>query len=91
MDDPARELTDLLERARQGCQQAARLLYERYGPAVRHAVRRRLAPSLRRHFDSADFIQSVWGSFFQPFDDATVHTVFEVNNEGGGWRPKHGS
>jgi RNA polymerase sigma factor (sigma-70 family) len=85
MDDPARELAELLERARQGCQQAARLLYERYGPAVQHAVRRRLAPSLRRHFDSADFIQSVWGSFFTspnerlfPTPDALVAFLSKV-------------
>jgi RNA polymerase sigma factor (sigma-70 family) len=64
MDELARELTDLLERARGGCPDAARLLYERYGRAVQRAVRRRLAAPLRRHFDSADFIQSVWGSFF---------------------------
>jgi RNA polymerase sigma factor (sigma-70 family) len=64
MDDPARELSDLLERARGGCPDAARLLYERFGRAVERAVRRRLARQLRRYFDSADFIQSVWGSFF---------------------------
>jgi hypothetical protein len=29
--------------------------------------------------------------FFRPFDDATVHTVFEVNDQGGRWRPKRGS
>lgn len=64
MDEGARELTELLERARRGCPAAARALYDRYGRAVQRAVRRRLARPLRRQFDSADFIQSVWASFF---------------------------
>jgi RNA polymerase sigma factor (sigma-70 family) len=40
-------------------------LVERYLPHVRAAVRRRLNPRLRARFDSADFTQNVWASFFQ--------------------------
>src|SRR5207302_1453345 len=34
------------------------------GDTLRFIIRRRLPPSLRRQFDSDDFLQSVWGSFF---------------------------
>lgn len=40
-------------------------LVERYLPHVRAAVRRRLNRRLRARFDSADFTQNVWASFFQ--------------------------
>lgn len=65
MDDHTRDLAELILRARRGCPEAARLLYDQYSQAVLRAVRRRLNNSpLRRQFDSVDFTQAVWQSFF---------------------------
>jgi RNA polymerase sigma-70 factor (ECF subfamily) len=56
---------DWLQRIRAGDGQAARELVARYEPVVRREVRARLRdPRLRRLFDSADFCQSVFASFF---------------------------
>ena len=43
---------------------AARELLARYESKVRLVVRRQLPRLLRSRFDSLDFLQSVWGSFF---------------------------
>lgn len=57
--------TDLLGRVRAGDQDAATELVRRYEPAIRRAVRFRLADSqLNRLFDSMDICQSVMASFF---------------------------
>jgi DNA-directed RNA polymerase specialized sigma24 family protein len=56
---------ELLDRARRRDEQAAAELVRRYGPALRVAVRARLADrGLRRLMDSADVYQSVLGDFF---------------------------
>ena len=56
---------DLLQRIREGDERAAQELVARYEPVVRREVRARLRdPRLRRLFDSADFCQSVFASFF---------------------------
>jgi RNA polymerase sigma factor (sigma-70 family) len=56
---------DLLQRVRAGDQEAARELVQRYEPAIRRAVRFRLADSrLARLLDSIDICQSVFVSFF---------------------------
>jgi RNA polymerase sigma-70 factor (ECF subfamily) len=39
-------------------------VYQQFGPFVRAAVRRQLHPRLRTRFDSLDFAQDVWLSFF---------------------------
>ena len=54
----------LMERARTGSAEAARALTERYEPHLLRAVRRRLNKRLRPKFDSLDFVQEVWASFF---------------------------
>jgi RNA polymerase sigma factor (sigma-70 family) len=54
-----------LERVFAGDEQAAASLLEHYGPAILHAVRKRLSKQLRAKFDSLDFVQDVWVSFFQ--------------------------
>jgi len=54
----------LLDEVRAGSQDAAWRLLELYGPHVYRVVRRHLGRSLRTRFDSADFVQSVWASFF---------------------------
>src|SRR5215218_6622730 len=56
---------DLIQRVRSGDQDAATELVRRYEPAVRRAVRIRLADTrLGRAFDSMDICQSVMASFF---------------------------
>ena len=54
----------LMERVLGGSDEAAARLLDRYGPAVLQAVRRRLSKQLRSKFDSLDFVQDVWASFF---------------------------
>lgn len=59
------ELAGFLERIRAGDDDAARELLTRYEAEVRLVVRRQLPRLLRSRFDSLDFLQSVWGSFFR--------------------------
>lgn len=59
------EFEHLLDGCRRREPGAFAALVERYLPHVRAAVRRRLSPRLRARFDSADFTQNVWASFFQ--------------------------
>jgi RNA polymerase sigma factor (sigma-70 family) len=58
------EFGPLLERVREGDEAAARQLIDSYGPHILRVVRRRLHRKLRSKFDSLDFVQSVWASFF---------------------------
>lgn len=55
----------LMEQLRQGDQDAAWTIIEIYGPHIKRVVRRDMHPRLRTRFDSADFVQSVWASFFR--------------------------
>jgi len=61
---PDDEFRRLMERARAGCPDAAKELYDRYSGPIRRAVRRRLHQRLRPQYDSLDFLQDVWASFF---------------------------
>ncbi len=67
--DPPRdgdtEIPDFLARIHAGDETAARELLTRYEAEVRLVVRRQLPRLLRSRFDSLDFLQSVWGSFFR--------------------------
>jgi RNA polymerase sigma factor (sigma-70 family) len=54
----------LVERAKAGCANARRELYETYGAAILRVVRHRLHSRMRTVFDSRDFTQDVWASFF---------------------------
>jgi RNA polymerase sigma-70 factor (ECF subfamily) len=72
-DRPQREeseLADFLKRIQEGDEGAARELLQRFEPEVRLVVRRQLPRLLRSRFDSLDFLQSVWGSFFRRMRDA---------------------
>ncbi len=72
-DRPMREdsqLADFLKRIQEGDEGAARELLQRFEPEVRLVVRRQLPRLLRSRFDSLDFLQSVWGSFFRRMRDA---------------------
>lgn len=62
-DDP-REFAGLMRRVSAGSQGAAGELVERYGAHILRIVRRRLSRQLRTKFDSGDFVQAVWASFF---------------------------
>jgi RNA polymerase sigma factor (sigma-70 family) len=67
--DPPRDeegdITGFLARIQSGDEAAARELLTRYEAEVRLVVRRQLPRLLRSRFDSLDFLQSVWGSFFR--------------------------
>jgi RNA polymerase sigma-70 factor (ECF subfamily) len=69
------ELTEFLRRIQSGDDGAARELLQRFEPEVRLVVRRQLPRLLRSRFDSLDFLQSVWGSFFRRM--RTSPTEFE--------------
>ena len=64
---PSREptLAELVERARKGSVAAQREVIEKYGSHVLRVVRRNLNQRLRPRFDSVDFVQDVWVSFFR--------------------------
>jgi RNA polymerase sigma-70 factor (ECF subfamily) len=64
MPDDRNEFNALLQRMRAGEPDAARELLERYGRHILYVIRRRLDQKLRSKFDSVDFLQDVWASFF---------------------------
>jgi RNA polymerase sigma-70 factor (ECF subfamily) len=67
MNDPSEtsDFADLMQRIQAGSQDAAWELLDKYGPHVRRHVRRSLNPQMRSRFDSVDFMQIVWASFFR--------------------------
>src|SRR5262249_40177836 len=64
MTESHEAFTRLMERMRAGCPEAARELFDRYGAHVLLVVRRKLHQRLRTQYDSLDFTQAVWASFF---------------------------
>lgn len=54
----------LIDRVRDGDRKAAEDLVSRYEDTVLRAVRRKLNRRMRKRFDSIDFSQDVWKSFF---------------------------
>jgi RNA polymerase sigma-70 factor (ECF subfamily) len=65
MGEEHNDFDRLMERVRTGCPKAAQELFDRYGHHVRLAVRKLLLRRMRRRYDSTDFTQQVWASFFQ--------------------------
>src|SRR4051794_37316693 len=63
--DRGGDVRAFLARIRAGDEEAARELLTRYEAQVRLVVRRQLPRLLRSRFDSLDFLQSVWRSFFR--------------------------
>ncbi len=55
----------LMRRVGEGSEDAAWELVTRYGEDIRRAVRRVLNVKLRPKFNSLDFVQLVWKSFFR--------------------------
>lgn len=64
MTECKRDFAYLMRLVCDGSDEAARELIDRYGEYVLRAVRRKLHQQLRSRFDSADFVQAVWASFF---------------------------
>ena len=58
------EFAILMERLRNGSEEAGRELFERYGTHILFVVREKMHGKLRPLFDSMDFSQDVWASFF---------------------------
>jgi RNA polymerase sigma-70 factor (ECF subfamily) len=54
----------LMEQVQAGSEKAAREMFDRYSGHVARVVRRRLHLRLRSQYDSLDFMQAVWASFF---------------------------
>ena len=48
-----------------GSEEAAQELFRDYEPYLLQVIRKRLGKNLRPKFDSLDFAQDVWGSFFR--------------------------
>jgi RNA polymerase sigma factor (sigma-70 family) len=59
------EFCGLMRRIGEGSEEAAWELVTLYGEEIRRAVRRFLSTRLRPKFDSLDFVQLVWQSFFR--------------------------
>jgi RNA polymerase sigma factor (sigma-70 family) len=53
-----------MEQIAAGSESAVESLVNQYGSQLCRAVRRRLNPRLRSKFDTNDFVQAVWASFF---------------------------
>ena len=64
MSGDDQEFLVLMKRIQAGSSEAASALLERYGLDVLRAVRSGLSQQLRSKFDSQDFVQDVWASFF---------------------------
>lgn len=58
------EFARLMQRVLDGSEEATQQLHTAYGPHILRAVRQRLHRRLRSKFDSLDFVQDVWASFF---------------------------
>jgi RNA polymerase sigma-70 factor (ECF subfamily) len=65
MDQLPQEFRELMSRVRDGSQDAARELVNRYQPYIIRVVRQRLSGKLRSKFDSDDFTQALWASFYE--------------------------
>lgn len=75
MDNLAEDFARLMERLRAGDPAAPRELFETYGAQIQLVVRHRLHRRLRSQFDSMDFSQDAWASFFHiPADQYTFDT-----------------
>jgi RNA polymerase sigma factor (sigma-70 family) len=61
--DPA--FTLLMQKIKDGSGEAFLELVETYGHHVYRAVRHKLNRAIRAKFDSGDFVQAVWASFFE--------------------------
>jgi RNA polymerase sigma-70 factor (ECF subfamily) len=59
------EFASLMRRLRDGSEEAAWELVERFSSSVQRVIRRSLNEQMRSKFDSIDFVQAVWFSLFR--------------------------
>lgn len=64
MSESHPDFSSLMKRIQQGCPDAARELLAHYEAHLLRVIRRKLNKRLRPKFDSLDFVQAVWASFF---------------------------
>ena len=64
MPDQSDDFAGLMHRVREGSDEAVFELLEMCKEDIYHSVRRRLNKQLRAKFDSEDFVQAVWATFF---------------------------
>jgi len=64
MSEPRTGFQSLMEQIAAGSEAAVERLLTLYGNHLCRAVRRRLNRALRPKFDTSDFVQAVWASFF---------------------------
>lgn len=64
MDSEMSEFRKTINLARNGSEEAFKVLVERYGPHVQRFVRRRIGIELKVKVDEEDLAQMVWASFF---------------------------
>jgi len=64
MLDRKAEMNRLLQEIRAGSEEAAEQFVRRFGETILRVIRGRLEPRLRSQFDSCDFLQDVFTSFF---------------------------
>lgn len=62
------EFAALLSRIKSGSDEALLELVDKYGAHVHRAVHRKLNRAIQSRFDSGDFVQAVWASFFENRD-----------------------
>lgn len=55
---------ELMQKTMAGCDAAAHELFRNFEPVLLQAIRRKLNKKVRSKFDSVDFAQDVWASFF---------------------------
>jgi DNA-directed RNA polymerase specialized sigma24 family protein len=78
MAEPSR-FEELMGQVRQGSQSAVRELVDTYGDHIIRIIRQNLDRRLRAQFDSLDFEQDVWASFFaMPTDRLAFRTPAEL-------------
>ena len=83
MDNESNELVrqhrfrDLLRLVADGDEAASEKIISEYGSHILRAVRRRMNRAIRDKFDSEDFAQAVWASFF-----GHISVVERINSEG---------
>ncbi|MFM8252139.1 MAG: RNA polymerase sigma factor [Planctomycetota bacterium] len=69
MNDIDLRFPDLVDRMRHGDERAVAELYGQVELAVLRCIRRKLNSGLRTRFDSSDFMQSAWASFFRRIEE----------------------
>ena len=68
------EFHALMQKVVAGSETAAEELFRDYGPSLLHAIRQRMSERIRSQFDSLDFAQDVWASFFKDLPEKRSFT-----------------